>query len=163
MNRVKYIHQKIRNLTSYNPDFSVIDTSPLDSSNSKGRVDFLKKHSIISTPSKASGRERVASHVKETQTISPRIERLQNLSCSTRSLTQLYLVESIQFWQLCDFGQKSGREEPGKSGNSGELSQTLDLLFGLGEEVFFVFPPLQVKMRSSDGQLGLGKAAVHGS
>ena len=96
-----------------------VSLTPLDSSNSKGRQlpqDFLKKHSIISTPSKANGNERVASHVKETQTISPRIERLQNLSCSTRSLTQLYLVESIQFWQLCDFGQKSGREEPGKAG-----------------------------------------------
>ena len=78
-------------------------------------------------------------------------------------------LHSCILWKVSSSGnsvilaKKSGREEPGKSGNSGELSQTLDLLFGLGEEVFFVFPPLQVKMRSSDGQLGLGKAAVHGS
>ena len=151
----------IRNLTTYTPDFSVIDTS-LDSSNSKGRVpqDFLEKHSIISTPSKASKREESITCQRNPNNFPKNWNITKVFISCHRSLTQLYFVESIQFWQLCHFGQKSGRAAIA-------ASWVRPLLFGLGEEgkqqVFFVFPPLHVKMRSSDGQLGLGKAAVHGS
>ena len=125
--------QMIRNLTTYTPDFSVIDTS-LDSSNSKGRLpqDFPEKHSIISTPSKASKREHHMS--KNPQQFPQEWKYYQSIHLMSQvPYTAVFcgkypILATLSFWP-----------KKWQSGNSGELSQTLAFRLGRRRQAASLF------------------------